>query len=105
MLQHRAVEAGPNGKIFPELLILRCGDMLVSLPMDKAKPKDFRTLVGTSTAMKIMQTMNAPTNEKEYKKATYGGCQTSFTKAREHGTIALNSYISPQVFDGWKIKA
>jgi DNA topoisomerase-1 len=71
----------------------------------QAKPKDFRTLVGTSTAMKIMQTMNAPTNEKEYKKATMAVAKQVAQKLGNTATIALNSYISPQVFDGWKIKA
>jgi DNA topoisomerase-1 len=105
MLQHRAVEAGPNGKIFPRTTDSSLRRYVSVITNGQAKPKDFRTLVGTSTAMKIMQTMNAPTNEKEYKKATMAVAKQVAQKLGNTATIALNSYISPQVFDGWKIKA
>ena len=105
MLQHRAIEAGPNGKLFPKTTDGSLRRYTSQLTNGQAKPKDFRTLVGTSTAMKIMQTMNSPTNAKEYKKAVMAVAKQVASKLGNTATIALNSYIAPQVFDGWKIKA
>lgn len=105
MLQHRAVESGPNGQIFPNVNDGSLRRYVSGITNGQAKPKDFRTLVGTSLAMKTMQTMNKPTNMKEYKKAVKAVATVVSNKLGNTPAIALASYISPQVFDDWKIKA
>jgi DNA topoisomerase-1 len=103
MLQHRAVEAGPNGKLFANITDSSLRRYTSQITGGKAKPKDFRTLVGTSTAMRLMQTMNKPKDMKEYKKSVMAVAKQVSQKLGNTPAIALASYIAPQVFDGWKI--
>ena len=64
--------------------------------------KDFRTYVGTLTAFRKLKTMPIPQTGRErirYKK------EVARTVAKELGnspTIALNSYVSPEVFCMWE---
>jgi DNA topoisomerase I len=76
---------------------------LHSLPGGSAfTVKDFRTYLGTLTAFRKIKTMPAPRNRSEftrYKK------EVGETVARELGNsakIALNSYVSPEVFCAWE---
>jgi len=103
MLQHRAVEAGPTGKLFPSITDSSLRRYTSQITNGKAKPKDFRTLVGTSTARSLMQAMNKPKDMKEYKKSVMAVAKQVAAKLGNTPAIALNSYIAPQVFDGWKI--
>lgn len=103
MLQHRAIEAGPTGKIFPKTTDASLRRYVSAMTNGQAKPKDFRTLVGTSLAMKTMETMSKPTNMKEYKKAVNSVAERVAQKLGNTKTVALASYISPQVFDAWKL--
>jgi len=103
MLQHRAIEAGPTGQIFPNMTDSTFRRYVSGVTNGKAMPKDFRTLVGTSMAMRVMQTMNKPKDIKEYKKAVMTVAKQVSQKLGNTPTIALNSYIAPHVFEGWKI--
>ena len=105
MLQQRALDAGSNGKLFPKVNDGSLRRYVSGITNGQAMPKDFRTMVGTSTAMKVMQTMNAPTNAKEYKKATMTVAKQVSQKLGNTPTIALNSYIVPQTFEAWKAAA
>jgi DNA topoisomerase-1 len=102
MLQHRAVEAGPNGKLFPSITDNSLRRYTSQITGGKAKPKDFRTLVGTSTAMRIVQTMNKPKDMKEYKKSVMAVAKQVSQKLGNTPAVALASYITPQVFDEWR---
>lgn len=68
------------------------------------KTKDFRTWVGTTTAMKAVQEMEAPKDEKEYKKKVVAVAKEVSAKLGNTPTIALQSYISPVVFAEWKAR-
>ena len=64
--------------------------------------KDFRTYLGTLTAFRQIQTMPVPKNDLELKRYRK---EVGRTVARELGnspTIALKSYVSPEVFCTWE---
>jgi len=66
------------------------------------KPKDLRTVVAAETALNAMQSMDFPKNEKEFKKnRTIVGKQVA-EKLGNTPTVALASYIPPEVFSQWK---
>lgn len=75
-----------------------------SLDGGKFKTKDFRTWVGTTTAMKVVNEMEAPINEKEYKKKVKEVAKQVSAKLGNTPTVALQSYISPVVFAEWKAR-
>ena len=66
--------------------------------------KDFRTYIGTSTAIKAIKSMDAPTNQKEYVTLVKKVCQIVADKLGNTPTVAKESYIAPEVFDVWEIK-
>jgi len=68
------------------------------------KTKDFRTWVGTTTAMKVVNEMEAPINENEYKKKIKEVAKQVSAKLGNTPTVALQSYISPVVFADWKAR-
>ena len=97
-------KAGEDGKIFhTEYSSLL--HFTASLDGGKFKTKDFRTLVGTKTAMTAVAGMKPPTNEKEYKKAVKEVAVTVSGKLGNTPTVALTAYISPSVFSGWRMNA
>ena len=64
--------------------------------------KDFRTYMGTLTAFRKLKTMPIPLNVRETKSYRK---EVGKTVARELGNspaIALNSYVSPEVFCVWE---
>jgi DNA topoisomerase-1 len=64
--------------------------------------KDFRTYLGTLTAFRKIKTMPVPRNRSEFKRYRK---EVGETVARELGNstkIALNSYVSPEVFCVWE---
>ena len=64
--------------------------------------KDFRTFVGTLAAFRKINTMPVPQNSRETKRYKR---EVGKTVARELGNtpaIALNSYVSPEVFCAWE---
>ena len=64
--------------------------------------KDFRTYLGTLTAFRKIQTLPTPKNGREIKKYRK---EVGKTVAKELGnspSIALNSYVSPEVFCVWE---
>ena len=66
------------------------------------KTKDFRTAVGTKTAIATIATMSAPTNPKEYVKRVKDVAKVVARKLGNTPTVALQSYIDPSVFSGWR---
>jgi DNA topoisomerase I len=63
------------------------------------KPKDFRTLKGTSTARALVGNMAPAADEKSYRRQVMGVAKQVSQKLGNTPTIALQSYIAPQVFE------
>ena len=68
------------------------------------KTKDYRTLLGTRTAMSTIDTMPIPTNDKEYKKAVMTVGKAVSAKLGNTPSVALNSYVNPVVFSKWRAR-
>lgn len=104
MLRERKSEAGEDGQLFPinEKTLL---DHAHSLDGGGFKTKDFRTLLGTRTAMAEVARLPAPKDEASYKKAVMSVAKTVSQKLGNTPIIALQSYINPAVFAQWRIAA
>jgi DNA topoisomerase IB len=102
MLRDRKAAAGDEGQLFPinEKTLL---DHVHSFDGGGFKTKDFRTLLGTRTAMSEVDRRGIPTNEKDYKKAVMEVAKVVSSKLGNTPVIALQSYINPSVFSAWKI--
>jgi DNA topoisomerase-1 len=67
------------------------------------KTKDFRTLIGTKTAInEIKSTDKKPSNEKEYKKMVMNVAKRVSEKLGNTPSVALKVYIHPIVWQDWK---
>ena len=101
MLTDRKAAAGDNGQLFGvnEKQLL---DHVHSLDGGGFKTKDFRTLLGTRTAMQEIAKMPAPKTEKDYVKAVKAVATIVSKKLGNTPTVALQSYISPAVFGDWE---
>jgi DNA topoisomerase I len=76
---------------------------LNTLPMGSGfMVKDFRTYIGTITAFRKIKTMPVPRNSKEFKKYRREVGDTVAKKLGNSPTIALKSYVSPEVFCAWE---
>jgi DNA topoisomerase-1 len=64
--------------------------------------KDFRTYIGTLTAFRKIKTMPVPSNHREFKSYRKEVGETVARKLGNSPTIALKSYISPEVFCAWE---
>lgn len=102
MLKKRAKES-PNGQLFPHINEKHLLDYTHTLDGGHFKTKDFRTHLGTSTAIKEMENHPKPTNEKEYKKAVMAVAKAVSKKLGNTPTIALQAYINPAVFASWRL--
>ena len=102
MLLSRAKKAGASGKLFPNTNEANLLKYTHSLGSGNYKTKDFRTWVGTNTALQEISKMEAPKNLKEYKKAVRSVAVEVAKKLGNTPVIALQSYISPVIFSGWK---
>jgi DNA topoisomerase-1 len=104
MLLRRKAAAGDNGQLFPinEKALL---DHVHSFDGGGFKTKDFRTLLGTRTAMDEVAKAATPADDKSYKKAVMAVAKVVSTKLGNTPTIALQSYINPAVFADWRIAA
>ena len=68
------------------------------------KTKDFRTLIGTRTAIDEVSKMKIPSTKKEYEKSVRSVAKVVSVKLGNTPTVALQSYISPVVFANWKVR-
>ena len=100
MLLARKRAAGEDGKLFgvTDKALL---DHVHSFDGGGFKTKDFRTLLGTRTALAEIAKMSAPTDEKAYKKAVMDVAKKVSAKLGNTPTVALQSYIAPEVFSKW----
>jgi DNA topoisomerase-1 len=102
MLVARAKEAGPEGRLF-DTNAGRLLDYTHTLDGGGFKVKDFRTNLGCKTAMEEIGKMPVPTNEKEYKAAVRAVAVKVSSILGNTPTIALQSYIAPELFSEWKM--
>jgi DNA topoisomerase I len=103
MLAKRAERSGDDGRLFPATNDKMLLDHVHSLDGGGFKTKDFRTHVGTSTAYDLVSRLPTPKNEAEYKKSVMEVAKKVSKKLGNTPTVALQSYISPTVFSGWRI--
>lgn len=102
MLKERKEKSGDDGKLFGVTDgLLR--DYSHTLDGGSFKPKDFRTLKGTNTALEaIKEVKEKPATLKEYKKVVMAIAKKVSEVLGNTPTIALQSYINPFVFDSIK---
>jgi DNA topoisomerase-1 len=101
MLLDRKNAAGAHGKLF-DVDDASLRDYSHTLNGGSFKPKDFRTLKGTTTAMDEVAKVPAPKTFKDYKKAVMDVAKKVAAKLGNTPTIALQSYIMPSIFSQWK---
>lgn len=104
MLLARKAAAGESGKLFnTDDAALR--DYSHTLDGGSFKPKDFRTLKGTETAIEEIKQAQPPKTFKDYKRQVLAVAKRVAAKLGNTPTIALQSYINPFVFSDWKRSA
>lgn len=104
MLIERANASAPSGKLF-KTDDAKLRDYSHTLNGGSFKPKDFRTLKGTQTAMQLVKSSpEKPSNLKEFKKRVMEVARKVSEVLGNTPTIALQSYINPFVFNQWKLE-
>jgi DNA topoisomerase-1 len=100
MLTSRAERVGADGRLFDTdaHTLLQYTHTLGS---GDFKVKDFRTLVGTSMAKSEIAKIPAPTTKTGFKKAVSQVAKSVSRKLGNTPSVALKSYIAPEVFDSW----
>jgi DNA topoisomerase-1 len=101
MLLKRKAAAGKEGTLF-QTDAKQLRDYAYTLDGGKFKTKDFRTMVGTTTALDVVKTMEAPSTFEKYKQAVKKVATIVSQKLGNTPTIALQSYIHPVVFAKWQ---
>ena len=98
MLLDRKAAAGDTGKLF-KTSDSSLRDYTHTLDGGSFKPKDFRTLKGTQTALDEIKKNPAPASSmKEFKQRVRDIAKAVSQKLGNTPTIALQSYINPFVF-------
>jgi DNA topoisomerase-1 len=102
MLLKRKDQAGPTGQLF-DITDADLRDHTHSMDGGGFKTKDFRTHLGTSTAMQMVEkTEEPPDNPRAYKRAVLAVAKEVSTRLGNTPAIALQSYINPVVFAEWR---
>jgi DNA topoisomerase-1 len=101
VLLDRAKKVGGDGRLFNVDNVKLLG-YSESLDGGGFKTKDFRTLLGTRTAMEQVKKEKPPSNEKEYKKKVKLVAKYVSQKLGNTPSVALKAYIHPVVFQGWR---
>ena len=103
LLIQRKKAAGSSGKLFnvdAKALL----EYTKTLDGGGFKTKDFRTALGTKTAMEEMTRFPTPKTDKEYRKSVMAVAKVVSEKLGNTPVIALQSYIAPAVFSKWQTK-
>ena len=99
MLLKRAASAGAGGKLFPATSDKALLEHAHSMDGGGFKTKDFRTHLGTATALfEVSQVKEPPKDDKEYRRMVMEIAKKVSAKLGNTPTIALQSYINPAVF-------
>ncbi len=101
MLRARAAKAGPSGRLFDT-----SNSRLLSYSHTRDgggfKTKDFRTAIGTRTAIEEVNKMATPKTMEEYRKSMNHVGDIVAARLGNTRKIALDAYIAPEVFAGWR---
>jgi DNA topoisomerase-1 len=103
MLTSRAGEAGPDGRLF-NTSAASLLDYSHTLGSGQFRTKDFRTYIGTSEAKGLVAQMPAPTSKTAFRKAVSSVAKAVAKRLGNTPSIALKSYIAPEVFIQWQTK-
>ncbi len=76
-------------------------EYLNKIGQDKFSPKDFRTYLGTSTALQEIAGKPIPSNAREYAKQRLEVARVVSARLNNTPTVALAAYIDPAVFRVW----
>jgi len=101
MLIERKMNRGDNKKLF-DVSNSRLLNYTHMLDGGGFKTKDFRTLLGTKTAMNLVKTTDRPSNAKDYKRKVMDIAKKVASVLGNTPSVALGSYISPVVFADWR---
>ncbi len=101
MLLERKKASGEDGQLFDtdEGNLSR---YVRKLDGGKFTPKDLRTIRGTKYAIEVVQTMEPPTNEKEYKAKVKEVGEIVCKLLGNDFAMALKAYIDPSIFSAWQ---
>ena len=102
MLRRRKADS-TDGTLFPTTSDKALLDYTRTLDGGHFKTKDFRTHLGTATAMQEAAKVEKPTDAKSYKQAVMNVAKKVAAKLGNTPTIALQSYINPVVFASWRL--
>lgn len=105
MLVERKRAAGDSGRLFPEASAARLLAHTHSLDGGSFKTKDFRTLLGTSIAQREVARQPVPRDARSYRRAVIDVARRVARKLGNTPTVALQAYIAPEVFGGWRLAA
>jgi DNA topoisomerase IB len=97
------MEAGVTGRLFRGLTDAGLRDHVNSFDGGSFTTKDFRTLLGTRTALREVASRSKPTSMAADKKAVREVATKVSDKLGNTPTIALQSYINPIAFAGWRL--
>jgi phage-related protein (TIGR01555 family) len=98
-LRERAAQ--PTERLF-EVNDNQVRDYFKSVAGEDFTPKDMRTWMGTSMALKEVKKMPTPSTATEYKQAIKAVAITVSAKLGNAPAEALKSYIDPSVFHSWE---
>lgn len=103
-LVRRKRAAGATGRVFKTN-----GDRLLLYTKSLGggsgfQSKDFRTHLGTATALDAIESRKAPSTMSEYKKAVVAVADAVAERLGNTRKVALSSYINPAVFEKWRRK-
>jgi len=93
----RAKKAGPRGRLF-DTTDGKMRGYSKTVSGGKYKPKDYRTLKGTTSARAMVADMPKAKNMKEYKASVMDVAGRVSTQLGNTPVVALQSYINPRVF-------
>ncbi len=102
MLKECAQKAGTDGKLFPATNARILRTYTHEVGAEDIKPKDFRTLLATRTAYEAVESIPPPATKAEFDKAVKKVGVAVSKKLGNTPTVALQSYISPDVFAKWE---
>ena len=104
-LKHRKVSSGDDGRLF-DTKATKLRAYSKSISGGKYKPKDLRTLMGTTiAATEVSKITEMPKTANEYKKIVRDIAVKVSAKLGNTPVIALQSYINPSVFEKIKVAA
>ena len=101
MLIERKNKVGDNGRIF-RTTDKKLLEYSHSLDGGEFKTKDFRTHIGTTTAIAIIKKESPPKDFKEYKSKVMQVAKQVCIKLGNTPIVCLQAYIDPRVFSSWR---